>query len=46
MIHHLDLMVMLMVIGVRDPNDDEFVEFVNDTDSIIDLSGYKIYDAD
>ena len=31
--------------GVRDPNDDEFVEFVNDTDSIIDLSGYKIYDA-
>ena len=31
--------------GVRDANDDEFVEFVNDTDSIIDLSGYKIYDA-
>ena len=31
--------------GVRDPNDDEFVEFVNDTDSIMDLSGYKIYDA-
>ena len=31
--------------GVRDANDDEFVEFVNDTDSIMDLSGYKIYDA-
>ena len=32
--------------GVRDPNDDEFVEFVNHTDSILDLSGYKIFDAD
>ena len=31
--------------GVRDPNDDEFVEFVNDSDSTIDLRGYKIYDA-
>ena len=31
---------------LRDPNDDEFVEFVNDSDSIIDLSGYKIYDAE
>lgn len=32
--------------SVRDPNDDEFVEFVNSTDSIIDLSGYKIFDAE
>ena len=32
--------------SLRDPNDDEFVEFVNDSDSIIDLSGYKIYDAE
>ena len=31
---------------MRDPNDDEFVEFVNDSDSIFDLSGYKIYDAE
>ena len=38
-------MVTLITI-VRDPNDDEFVEFVNDTDSIFDLSGYKIYDAE
>ena len=32
--------------SIRDPNDDEFVEFVNDTDSIFDISGYKIYDAE
>ena len=32
--------------GVRDPNDDEFLEFVNDSDSSYNLSGYMIFDAD
>ena len=32
--------------GTRDPNEDEFVEFVNDSDSIVDLSGYKIFDEE
>ena len=32
--------------GVRDPNDDEFLEFVNHSDSSYNLSGYMIFDAD
>lgn len=31
--------------GTRDPNDDEFIEFLNDSDSTYDLSGYMIFDA-
>ena len=31
--------------GVRDPNDDEFVEFVNSSANTLDISGYKIYDS-
>ena len=30
--------------GTRDAQDDEFVEFVNNTDSCIDISGCKIFD--
>ena len=32
--------------GVRDPNEDEFVEFVNISDSCINLSGCKIFDTE
>ena len=32
--------------GIRDPNDDEFVELVNSSATILDISGYKLYDAD
>ena len=32
--------------GVRDPNEDEFVEFVNTSDSCIDLSYCKIFDTE
>jgi hypothetical protein len=32
--------------GVRDPNEDEFVEFVNLSDSCINLSGCKIFDTE
>ena len=32
--------------GVRDPNEDEFVEFVNISDSCIDLSYCKIFDTE
>ena len=32
--------------GIRDPNEDEFVEFVNLSDSCIDLSGCKIFDTE
>jgi hypothetical protein len=32
--------------GIRDPNEDEFVEFVNTTSSCIDISGCKIFDDD
>ena len=31
--------------GVRDPLDDEFLEFVNLSASGLDVSGYKVYDA-
>ena len=31
--------------GTRDPNEDEFIEFVNDSDSAYDLSGHMIFDA-
>jgi len=30
--------------GTRDPNQDEFVEFINNSASCIDISGCKIYD--
>ena len=32
--------------GERDPQEDEFVEFVNNTDSCINISGCKIFDDD
>ena len=32
--------------GIRDPNDDEFVELVNSSATSLDISGYKLYDAD
>lgn len=32
--------------GTRDPQEDEFIEFVNDSPQEIDVSGYKIYDAE
>ena len=32
--------------GVRDANDDEFVEFVNSSENSFDISGYKLFDAD
>ena len=32
--------------GVRDPLEDEFLEFINLSASDLDVSGYKIYDAD
>ena len=32
--------------GERDPNEDEFVEFVNISDSCINLSGCKIFDTE
>ena len=32
--------------GIRDANDDEFVELVNSSTTSLDISGYKLYDAD
>ena len=32
--------------GTRDANDDEFVELVNSSATSLDISGYKLYDAD
>jgi hypothetical protein len=32
--------------GTRDPNQDEFIEFVNLSASAIDMSNYEIYDAE
>ena len=32
--------------GIRDANDDEFVELVNSSAISLDISGYKLYDAD
>lgn len=32
--------------GVRSASEDEFIEFVNDSDDPVDLSGYKLYDTD
>ena len=32
--------------GNRDANDDEFVEFVNSSESSLDISGYKLFDSD
>lgn len=32
--------------GIRDANDDEFVEFVNSSESSLDISGYKLFDSD
>jgi len=32
--------------GDRDANDDEFVEFVNSSEDSLDISGYKLFDAD
>ena len=32
--------------GIRDANDDEFVELVNSSSTSLDISGYKLYDAD
>lgn len=31
--------------GTRDPIEDEFIEFVNNGDQPLDISGYKIYDT-
>jgi hypothetical protein len=31
--------------GSRDSSEDEFIEFVNNSNSALDISGYKIYDA-
>jgi len=31
--------------GVRDPLDDEFIEFFNSTADALDISGYRIFDA-
>ena len=32
--------------GIRDANEDEFVELVNSSATSLDISGYKLYDAD
>ena len=32
--------------GIRDANEDEFVELVNSSTTSLDISGYKLYDAD
>ena len=32
--------------GIRDANDDEFVELINSSANSLDISGYKLYDAD
>jgi hypothetical protein len=32
--------------GIRDANDDEFVELVNSSANSLDIGGYKLYDAD
>jgi uncharacterized protein YjdB len=31
--------------GTRDPNDDEFIEFVNTSNSSYDMSGFELYDG-
>lgn len=31
--------------GTRDASDDEFMEFINNSSSSLDISGYKIYDS-
>ncbi len=31
--------------GVRSASEDEFIEFINDSNSAIDISGYTLYDA-
>lgn len=31
--------------GTRDPSQDEFIEFYNNSNSPMDISGYKLYDA-
>lgn len=31
--------------GTRSPSEDEFIEFVNDSDQAVDLSGFTLYDA-
>jgi hypothetical protein len=31
--------------GIRDPNQDEFIEFYNNSSKPLDISGYKIFDA-
>ncbi|WP_235299249.1 lamin tail domain-containing protein [Portibacter marinus] len=31
--------------GTRSPSEDEFIEFVNDSDREVDLSGFTLYDA-
>ncbi|MFL6216274.1 MAG: lamin tail domain-containing protein [Blastocatellia bacterium] len=32
--------------GIRDSSDDEFIEVVNRTDALLDISGFKLRDAD
>tara|TARA_A100000171_G_scaffold18150_2_gene16698 strand:- start:116 stop:1960 length:1845 start_codon:yes stop_codon:yes gene_type:complete len=32
--------------GIRSASEDEFIEFVNDSDVVIDLSGFTVYDTD
>lgn len=31
--------------GTRSPSEDEFIEFVNDSDQEVDLSGFRLFDA-
>jgi hypothetical protein len=31
--------------GSRDSSEDEFIEFVNNSNNVLDISGYKIYDS-
>ena len=44
MIHHLEMLGMLMVMEQEIRNEDEFIEFYN-SGLEIDLSGYTISDA-
>jgi hypothetical protein len=32
--------------GVRDPNEDEFIELYNKSDSPLDISGFQVYDSE
>jgi hypothetical protein len=32
--------------GTRSPSEDEFIEFVNNSNNPLDISGYKVYDAE